>query len=140
MWSIKNTKLQLLNLKNPQFIFKNSLFRVRGKNVINIMCQCLTVGQWMSRYPFLHYSALFLCSFFSIWLCHIILFLFSTFFILCSFDVALFWVALILFYTLYKLHISILLFLSHFFSCCTYSMVCFLHVALFSYYIFMMLL
>ena len=139
MWSIKNPNLQRLNLKNSRFIFKNSLRRIKGKNIINIKCKCLTVARQLWRYLLVHYSALFLRTFFNVWLCHIILFLFCTFFMLCSFNVALFCVALILFYILFKLHISILLFLLQIFSCSTYSTVLFLHVALFSYYIFLML-
>ena len=82
------------------------------------------------RYPFVHCNVLFLCTFFNIWLCLLILFSFCTFFTLHSFDFAFVCVSIFSCSTLLKLHyyrvalFYVVFFMLHFsclalFSCCT---------------------
>ena len=117
--------------------------------------QCIMVRQWTARYPFVHYSALFLCTFtVAIYIFHVSLFSCCIYFMfhfshMHHFHDALFCVVIFPCCTFFVLHSFYVLhyFMLHFyrlqcfrfvfFSCCTlrtllhFFLLNFVHVALF---------
>ena len=98
--------------------------------------QCIMVRQWTARYPFVHYSALFLCTFF------VAIYIFScfTFFMLHLFHVPLFSYAPFPWCTFLCSNLSML----HFFRvalilCIALFHVTFLQVTMFSFCILLLL-
>ena len=106
-------------IEEKAFCFSNLLPQRDVAKILTFLCQCITGGQRMVRYPFVHYSALFLCTF-SVFHCGNLYFFMLHFSVLRSFHVGLFSYGTIC--MLHCLYSNI--FMLHFFSCWTLFMYC----------------